>query len=150
MEFRFGDELPKELFEINGLDQVEPYVRRLALRTSRLSNPLLLVSVGSKAAEVEHVLNMAADCECRLDVAVKVHHEFRDRVIDALELGDKISITSEQVIEHGNIPSFLVSEAGYYIQRGLSFDEARFSFRDDVTRKFLVDAFYDFEKDSAA
>lgn len=150
MEFRFGDVLPREFFEINGLDQVEPFVKRLAQRTSRLENPLLLISVGSKAAEVDHVLNMASKCECRLDVAVKVHYEFRDRVIDALELGEKISITSEQVIEHGNIPSFLVSEAGYYIQRGLSFDEARLSFRDDSTRRFLMDAFYDFEKDSAA
>lgn len=135
--------MPREIFEIRGLSRVEPYIRRLVKETSLLTPPVLLISVGQYSNKVEQVLSMAADCKCKLSVRMLLHASVREKVLKALNHTGNIEIQDEIIIREGDIPSFLVSEAGYYVQDGLNFDEAVLSFSNTRIRNFLVGIFED-------
>jgi hypothetical protein len=133
--------MPKEIFSINGLEEIEPFIRKLAVKTSRLSNPVLYMVIGKDAHRVEHVLKLAADCICPLTLNLVVHERMRDKVVDALKQNGNVRLNDEVVVTDREIPSFMVSEAGYYIQDGLSFDEATLSFTNERIKSFLLDLY---------
>jgi len=133
--------MPAEIIDINGLKKIEPYIKKLAEDTSALPDRSIRISIGSNANRVEHVLELASDCQCPLNIHLLVHEKIRDKVITALCANPQARIVEENIISVGNLPSFIVSDAGYYIQDGLNFDEAILSFKNEKIRDFLKDIY---------
>lgn len=133
--------LKKEVYKVRGVSRVEPFIKRIVSEASKLSDPVLYLSVGRVSNKVSDVLNIAADCQCSIDLHVVVHRSVKDKVIAALDQADALKVRSMSIKDDGDLPNFLASQQGYYLQEGINFDEASIGFNKPDFSNFLIDNF---------
>ena len=141
----------RRLIKVIGKDMAREHVLRLVRETAELDDPILRISVGRVLDGVEDILSLASECnkpesKLRCDtssirVHLNVHEEPRDTVNKALR-NASIRIIEERIFKGGNFPSFMVSQAGYYVKDARrDFDEANMSFVNSDMRDFLIKMF---------
>lgn len=133
--------LKKEVYEVRGVSRVEPFIKRLVAESSKQDNPLLYLSVGKTSNKVQEVLKIASDCKCSIDINLLVHVSVREHVLDALRQGNSLKVKNVVTREEGDVPNYMVSKAGYYLQEGINFDEATIGFNKPDFSDFLIDLF---------
>ncbi|WP_336082237.1 hypothetical protein [Thalassospira sp. CH_XMU1448-2] len=133
----------KREYEFRSLQRAEPLIKKLISQTALLSNPDLYVSIGRYSGNAEKLLKMAGDCNCNINVYAVLGPSFKDGVLKVIE-GSKSFKLKKLVIHFDDfIPNYLVSDAGYYLQNGIEFDEAVVSFKKKDMKNFLISLFED-------
>lgn len=120
--------------------RAEALARKLARLTVSSPDPVLRVAIGDSSKNAAAITALAMDCQCDLDLRLVVTTESSKRVLPRLAGVSSIKILDSSVVD-AKFPNFMVSGAGYYLQNGLTFDEAKVSFEQDDVRDFLLDLF---------
>ena len=131
----------KREYEFRSLQRAEPLIKKLISKTALLEHPDLYVSIGRYSGNVEKILQMAGECNCQINVHAVLGPSIRDKVLKVIRNNSSFNLIEIVTHDDDRIPNYLVSDAGYYLQNGIEFDEAIVSFQKRDVRRFLSNLF---------